>query len=314
MHPCGRERGVTHMRGWSLAVLCCLGAITGLSATAAIRQGFVPGADGVRLHFYQAGPNVASHTLLFIPGWRISSEVWRRQLRYFSGLGDRVIAIDSRSQGGSSLVYAGNDPEDRARDIHRLIVNLHLTHLILVGWSQGVQDVAAYVQGFGTGALRKVVLVDSPVSDGPSDVTDNPAFVARVLKGIGVYSRDPRDYSAGMMRAIISRPGSASLIAALTEESLKTPPSVGISMLVQDLFTVDRRPILRKFDRPTLVIASGESPLLEQQRQMAAQLPMGRIIVIRHAAHAVFIDRPGAFERALETFITRRVTSRGAHS
>lgn len=291
------------MRSLFLVILCCGTGFTPV-ASAGITQGFAAGADGVKIHYRQNGPQNAPHTMLLIPGWRVSSVIWTTQLQYFAGRGDRVIAIDSRSQGGSSVVYAHNSPEDRAGDIHEVIEGLHLSHLTLVGWSQGAQDVSAYVNRFGAGELDDLVLVDSPVSGGPGDAAGSPEFSMTILRGISFYSRDPRGYSAGMMRAIISVPTTPATIASLVAQSTKTPADVGISMLVQDLFTVDRRPYLEKFNKPTLVIASGRSPLLEAQRRMATSLPMGRFVVIRHAAHAVFFDQPAIFDTTLETFIT----------
>lgn len=119
-------------------------------ARAAQQEGFTQGAGKVRIHYLQSGPAHARHTLLLIPGWRISASIWSRQLERFASHGDRVVAIDSRSQGQSSMVPAGNAPEDRAADIQRVIASLHLTHVVLMGWSQGAQDVAAYVNQFGT--------------------------------------------------------------------------------------------------------------------------------------------------------------------
>ena len=116
-----------------------------IAAAAVSTQGFTPGADGVRIHILQAGPAGAAHILLLVPGWQTSAYIWSAQLDYFSNRGYRVIAMDPRSQGGSSVVQSGNAPEDRARDIHAVIEGLKLSHLTLVGWSQGVQDVAAYV-------------------------------------------------------------------------------------------------------------------------------------------------------------------------
>lgn len=295
---------------WLIVVCCMLGFVPG--AHAGITQGFAAGADHVAIHYREDGPRHAAHTILLIPGWRVSSVIWDAQLRYFGGLGDRVVAIDSRSQGGSSVVYAHNGPEDRAEDIRAIIEHLHLLHVTLVGWSQGVQDVSAYVDRFGTGALDNLVLVDSPVSSGAVGAAGNPEFLKIVLRGIALYSHDPGGYSRGMMHAIISVPTAPSTIRRLVSESLRTPTDVGISMLVQDLFTVDRRPYLRKFDKPTLVIASGRSPLLTAQRRMAARLPMGRFIIIHHAAHAVFFDRPAAFDRALQAFIRGVAARRNA--
>jgi non-heme chloroperoxidase len=298
------------MKSLCLIVLCCTVAIVS-AAHAGITQGFVAGAGRIEIHYREAGPRYAPHTVLLIPGWRVSSLIWAAQLRYFGGLGDRVIAIDSRSQGGSSVAYAHNSPEDRAEDIRAIIAHLHLSHVTLVGWSQGAQDVSAYVDRFGTGALDELVLVDSPLSSGARGAARSPEFLTIVLRGIALYSRHPRADSRGMMHAIISVPTAPSTIRQLVSESLRTPTDVGISMLVQDLFTVDRRPYLAKFDKPTLVIASGSSPLLEAQKRMAARLTGGRLVIILHAAHAVFFDRPAAFDNALQTFITS-VSSHGS--
>lgn len=281
------------------------------AAGAGITEGFVPGADRVDIHYREDGPRHAQRTILLIPGWRVSSVIWTAQLRYFAGLGDRVIAIDSRSQGGSSVVYSHDSPEDRAGDIQAIIQRLRLTHLTLVGWSQGVQDVSAYVSRYGTAELDDLVLVDAPVSGGPGDAAATPGFLRVIMRGISLYARDPSGYSEGMMRAIISVPTPPPIMRSLLTESMKTPVDVGISMLVQDLFTVDRRPYLRKFDKPTLVVASGRSPFLEAQRRMAAALPMGRLAVIPHAAHAVFFDRPAAFDQSVEAFITGVAASHG---
>jgi non-heme chloroperoxidase len=273
------------------------------STTAAPADGFVDVADHVSIHYLQSGQANAPHTLLLIPGWRISSSIWDKQITYFTTLGYRVIAIDSRSQGESSVVTEGNAPENRATDIQQVIARLDLKHVVMIGWSQGAQDVAAYVSRYGTNAVDALVLVDSPVSTGPDDVSENPGFLNTILKGIATYSRDPRGYSDGMMHAIISTPTPSTVYAQLVEEALKTPSDIGISMLIQDMFSVDRRTALKQFSKPTLVIASGRSPLLEEQRNMLKTLPQGKFLVVADAAHAVFFDQPDVFNHDLAAFI-----------
>ncbi|HEX5353625.1 MAG TPA: alpha/beta hydrolase [Rhodanobacteraceae bacterium] len=288
------------MMKWFLGILL----LSMLSPVHAARQeGFTQGADKVRIHYLQSGPAHARHTLLLIPGWRISASIWSRQLERFAAQGDRVVAIDPRSQGKSSMVPAGNAPEDRAADIQRVIASLHLRHVILVGWSQGAQDVAAYVNRFGTNAVDALVLVDSPVSAGPADVALNPGFIKVIAAGMGTYAKSPRAYSDGMMRAIMHAPPQGLSFQSLDDTAMKTPVDTGISMLTQDLFTTDRRPYLKKFDKPTLVIASGESPLLDAQQQMARQLPHARFRIIRNASHAVFVDQPDVFDKLIMEFI-----------
>jgi microsomal epoxide hydrolase len=200
-------------------------------------------------------------------------------------------------------VYSHNVPESRARDIHRVITDLHLTGIVLVGWSQGVQDVAAYVDQFGTARVTSLVLVDSIVSEGPEEVSAHPQFVSIDLRNMALYSHDPRAFARGFMHAIISAPTAPPIMASLVDGFMKTPPAVGIAMQIEDLFTVDRRPYLKKFDRPTLVIVSDRNPFMTEEKQMAGRLANGRLVVVAHAAHAVFFDQPAAFDHALETFI-----------
>lgn len=292
------------MRKLLPAMLLCLGSLAGLPAQAAMTESVVPGADGVRIHLLEDGPAAATRALLLIPGWLTSATIWRAQIQYFAARGDRVIAIDSRSQGGSSVVYSHNDPESRARDIRQVVTQLHLNDLVLVGWSQGVQDVAAYVDRFGTAGISKLVLVDATVSAGPADVSAHPQFVKIVLQHMALYSDDPSAYSRGFMQHIISAPTARPVMAALVDGFMKTPPAVGIAMQLEDLFTVDRRPYLKKFDRPTLVVVSDRNPFMTEEKQMADGLSNGRFVVIAHAAHAVFFDQPAAFDHALENFIS----------
>lgn len=291
------------MRKLFAAILLCVAAIPGSPVRAAMTQSIAPGADGTRIHLLQDGPADASRTLLLIPGWLTSATIWRAQIRYFAGRGDRVIALDSRSQGASCVVYSHNDPESRARDIHEVIAGLRLSGLVLVGWSQGVQDVAAYVDEFGTAGISSLVLVDSTVSAGPAEVTAHPQFVSIVLRNMALYSHGPAAYARGFMHAIISTPTAPPVMASLLDAFMKTPPAVGIAMQIEDLFTVDRRPYLEKFDRPTLVIVSDRNPFMTEEKQMAGRLPDGRFVVVAHAAHAVFFDQPAAFDQALESFI-----------
>jgi microsomal epoxide hydrolase len=291
------------MRKLFFAILLCSGCAAALPAHALMAERFVSGADGVRIHLIEEGPADAARTLLLVPGWRVTAMIWRPQIEYFSGRGYRVAAMDSRSQGESSVVYAHNDPESRAGDIRQVIATLRAKDLTLVGWSQGVQDVAAYVGQFGTAGISRLALVDSTVSAGPADVTAHPQFVQTILRGIAAYCRGPAAYSRGMMRSIISAPLAPTVLSHLVGESMKTPPAVGIAMLTEDLFTVDRRPYLDKFDRPTLLIVSDRNPFMTGEKEMVDRLPDARFVVVAHAAHAVFFDQPAAFDSALETFI-----------
>jgi non-heme chloroperoxidase len=91
--------------------------------------------------------------------------------------------------------------------------------------------------------------------------------------------------------------------AKLASDSQQTPTNTGVAMLVADIFGADRRPALEKFSKPALIIASGESRLLEEQKEMQKTMVHSKLVVVPDANHAVFVDAPETFDAALETFL-----------
>lgn len=285
----------------ALALTASLVAST-YAARAAANERSVRVAPGVEIHLIDAGPSDRGPALVLIPGWLTTANVWNRQIAAFADQ-RRVIAIDPRGQGGSTKTAEGATPEQRARDLDAVLKTLGLGPVVLVGWSQGVQDVAAYVQAFGVGSIRGVVFVDAPVSAGAASVVRNPQAASDQLRMLGLYAQSPREYAEGMMRAIIRRPLARAELDPLVSAALQTPTAIGTAMIVADLFGADRTPALQKLDRPALVIASATSRELDAMKAMTASLPQGRMEVLEGAGHAVFIDQPERFDAALREFL-----------
>src|SRR4051812_12982078 len=155
-----------------------------LSASGAERT--VDVGAGVKIRCLDSGTSSASTPVLLVPGWRMAAEVWAPQIAHFEKE-RRVVTFDPRSQGLSTITPNGNTPEQRARDLDALVRALQLDHFLLVGWSQAAQDVAAYVEQFGVAHVRGIVLVDSPVSTGPTEVDEHKDFVRQELMLSGIY-------------------------------------------------------------------------------------------------------------------------------
>ncbi|MGN6147826.1 MAG: alpha/beta fold hydrolase, partial [Rhizomicrobium sp.] len=209
------------------------------------------------------------------------------------------------SQGESGKTDDGNFPQQRARDYEAVFAALKLKNVILVGWSQGVQDVTSYVAEFGTTRLAGVVLVDAAVSKGAASVSSNPKFVQSVLGNMDIYAKHKRDYLEGMMHAIFSQPMPDADFKALVDTGMKTPTNTGIAELNADMLGADLTPALKKFDKPTLIVASSASFELVGQKAEVSALPHGSFTQIDHAAHGVFVDQPDAFNRILAGFIKK---------
>ncbi|PYO66536.1 MAG: hypothetical protein DMD69_13605 [Gemmatimonadetes bacterium] len=267
-----------------------------------MNDGFTTTRPGVRIHYLQAGSTTEAPALILIPGWRMPAWLWREQLQRFSSV-TRVLAVDPRSQGESSNTADDNTPETRASDLHDALETLGVTRYVLVGWSQGAQDVAAYVQQFGMDAVAGIVFVDSPVSAGSAEVVIRSQFAQAILSQIAVYGAHPKEFTEGMVRSLFLKPHPELDLQAVVRSALRTPTNTGIAMLVTDIFGVDRRPVLSTINKPTLVIASAASPLLGAQRDMASAVPGAKFIVVEGAGHAVFIDQPQQFDEALNAFL-----------
>jgi len=282
--------------------LICIGSMLSRAESSADSSRAVEVADGVSLRVIEAGKPDAQPALVFIPGWSMSADIWKHQIDTFAKT-CRVIAFDPRSQGDSTKTTTGNTPEIRAQDLHTLLERLHVQRPVLIGWSQGVQDIAAYVERYGTKDLAGIVLVDAAISDGADGTATRPQETAAQFKMFAVYQAHQREYLGGMMQAIISKPQSEGTIKRLVGTGMKTPPDIGVAMLIADMFGVNRTSAIKKIDCPTLIIAAAKSDELPRQQAPAKQIPNARIEKIEDAAHAVFIDQPDRFDELLESFV-----------
>lgn len=259
-------------------------------------------AEGVTIHYLHGGQNSLHPAVVFVPGWTWPASIWTDQMKALAD-SRRVVAIDPRSQGESSQAPNGNTPEGRADDLHALLPQFSDSPVVLVGWSQGVQDIAAYIERHGTGRIAGLVLVDSALAAGPASFTVDPEGTKLLLHRISLYAHYPSEYLAGMIDASLAQPMSADRKSALVRASAKTPTNTGIAMLVSDLLTTDRRGVVGKIDKPTLVVAAENSGEIDALRQMARDIPGAQLSVVPGAGHAVFVDQPARFSQALARFL-----------
>ena len=278
-----------------------------VSANTAAGAQMLKPEPGVQIRVIDAGQKASPVTLVFVPGWRFTADIWREQIDHFSKK-YRVISLDPRSQGASTKALDGNTPETRAADLHEILRQLKAGPIILIGWSQGAQDVSAYVNKFGTAGVRGLVFVDAGPSQGWDKAASSPA-AAQLLRQVSLYARYPQEATEGMMKVVFKTQRTSEEIARFTADALRTPPTIGAAMLEDDLFGPDRMGPLAKVDLPALLIAAEASPNEPDMAVLAKVLPKaGPIHSVAGAGHAVFVDKPEAFDALLAGF-TERVLS-----
>jgi pimeloyl-ACP methyl ester carboxylesterase len=290
-----------------LGIAICFGSMQARAASTFGSSRMVNVGEGVSLKVIEAGKLDARPALVFISGWSTAADIWKHQIETFAKT-HRVIAFDPRSEGESTKTTIGNTPEIRAQDLHALLERLAVRRPVLIGWSQGVQDVAAYIERYGTKDIAGIVLVDAAVSEGADGMAARPQETAEQFKMFAVYQAHQKEYLGGMMHAIISKPPDDAAMDQLVSTGMKTPPDVGVGMLVADMFGVNRTPALKKIDCPILIIASAKSDELSRQQAAADQIPHARFEKVDDAAHAVFIDQPDRFDELLKSFLANLST------
>jgi non-heme chloroperoxidase len=255
----------------------------------------------IRIHYIEGGSG--DRNLVFIPGLAMTAEVWQEQFPYFTARGFHVIAVDPRSHGATSKTDGGNTYHQQAADLHAFLQKLKLEHCTLVGWSAGVAVLLEYYAGAETLKPDRLVLVDGA----PAGLTekDYPGGVTLPqAREAGLALQDDRAKTAeAMVRSMFRSPQPEPLYKELIAGTLKTPTSTVVALLF-DLVTGDRRTTLPQIDVPTLIVVTQERQLLGEYMQ--AKISGSQLKVIRDAGHALFLEKPQAFNQALEDFLDNK--------
>jgi non-heme chloroperoxidase len=137
---------------------------------------------------------------VLIHGWPLSGASWEKQLMALVNAGHRVITYDRRGFGQSDKPATGYIYDTLAEDLRKLITQLDLRDVTLVGFSMGTGEVARYLGAYGSHRVRKAVFISSvppfllKTDDNPGGVdagvfdgimkgiaTDRPAYLAAFL-------------------------------------------------------------------------------------------------------------------------------------
>ena len=273
------------MRALVFSVLCTICALSHAESRS------FTSSDGIRLHYLDEG---AGETLLFVPGWLMPAEIWRRQIDHFSR-DYRVVAFDPRSQGASQIAATGNEIRRRTADLHELIEHLQAPRVVLVGWSLGVLESLLYLNTYGDARLAALVLVDNSIGETPPQKGDT-----EIRYGI---KRDRRRDMALYVGALFRTPQPPAYLDWLTTETLRAPPEVGVSLLAIPYARSFWRASVYQTRKPLLYVVTAS---LDGQAQTLHRKRTGTSIeVFADAGHALFVDEHERFNNVLQVFLQK---------
>jgi non-heme chloroperoxidase len=249
--------------------------------------------------------------VVLIHGWPLDGHSWEKQTAALLGAGHRVITYDRRGFGQSSQPSIGYDYDTLAQDLNKLVTQLNLHDVALVGFSMGTGEVARYLGNHGAQRVRKAVFVSGitpcllKTSDNPTGVdggvfegirqaiaADRPAFLAKFLEDF--YNTDQL-----LPKKISKEAVQASWTVAVKASGRATQACV-------TAWTTDFRRDLPKITVPSLVIhgdADRITPINATGIPMSKGLKGATLKVLKDAPHGCLLTHAEEVNRELVDFL-----------
>lgn len=289
---------------WPLraTLLACLGLALWLPAARAASEPTMETAcfhasDRTRLCYVEQAAATPGPTLVFVPGWTMPAAIWEKQLAHFAGKVS-LIAFDPRGQGNSAVPDDGYTLERRTQDLDELLGHFPGRSFVLVGWSLAALESLAYIDRYGAGRLRGLVLVDSSLGlgdDPPPQEGENPFFAELLTQ----REKTLRDFAAAIFR---DDPGPA-LAETILASALKTNVDNSIRLLSYGKPRSYWRGIVETTALPILYAVTPR--YADQAQALKMRQPQAMVDIFAEAGHALFHDDAGRFNAALEDFLQR---------
>lgn len=287
------------------------------------RQGTVVSTDDVTVHWYEAGPEDADLTVVFIHGFTLAAESWFRQVDYLREYHPRVrsVLMDLRGHGQTGAVSPELCTVDSAADdvCHVLGERVTSGRVIVVGHSLGglvalavlrraqeelhericsVVLAAASIETLSAQGIPQVLA--SPVADKLYDVVEASPQEVNQLREQAAAILAP-----GLAVTVFQRDVDFELVefhaAMIHETPLET--FVGYFDDLQHHDELAATPYL--VGKPGFVLAGQDDAVtpIEQARRITELWPQAWLQVAESAGHMLPLEAPGIVNNALNKLI-----------
>ena len=251
------------------------------------------------LHFLD--PNSFGRpAVLLLHGLGADGTSWSLQLPALCQAGFRPLAPDAPGFGGSPYNGGGWNVRRVAGQMARLLEELGTGPVHVVGLSMGGVIAQQFVLDFPQ-LTKKLVLVSTFSVLRPEDLSGWAYFIRRAAS---VLTRGPEAQAQVVARRLFPEPKDQELrtqfIAIVARADRR---AYRRAMAALGLFDSSNR--LHEIRTPTLVITGADDSTVSPARQelLAQGIPGARQVLIAHAGHAVSVDQPEQFNRALLEFL-----------
>ncbi len=255
---------------------------------------------GRRVRFRQAGPGDAEpDAVVFLHGLGGGSATWRRQYERF-GATRRVVGWDMPGYGGSQPLPGTPQARDYAEILAAFLGALDLVRVHLVGQSVAALIAAAFAR-LAPGRLRSVVFAHPLTGFGALPADERAAAAAQRIRPFDALG--PQGFAQSRAPRLLA-PGAAQTLVEEVVATMSEVPPAAYRQAVLMMKSADLMTEAAAIGLPALVVAGSDDPLAPPEicRGLADALPAGRHALIDRSGHYAALERPEAFNQALQAF------------
>ena len=248
-------------------------------------------SSDIKIHYEDHGKG---KPVVLIHGFPFSGAAWEKQEAELLKTNHRVITYDRRGFGQSSHPSTDYNYDTFADDLHKLITELDLLDVALVGHSMGTGEIARYLGTFGSKRVSRAIFI-APIPPFLLKTTDNPTGVeASVFESIkSAIITDRPEYIADFIKHFYKT--QKSLGKAVSTEKIHYDFNIGTSaspiatLACVSAWLTDFRLDLPKIDIPCLVIQGDADAILpfESTGLLLAKALNARLVQIEDGSHGI---------------------------
>lgn len=258
--------------------------------------------------------------VVLIHGFPLSGRSWEKQVPVLLDAGYRVITYDRRGFGDSSQPALGYDYDTFAEDLHKLLTQLDLRDVVLVGMSMGGGEVARYLGTYGSERISKAAII----SGVPPFLLKTPDNTEGVEKSLfdGIVASIGQDRLAYLSNFIANFFNTDMLLGTRVSEEVvrdswtiaAAASPLGTQACVPAWYT-DFRKDLSRIDVPTLVMHGDQDricPIAATGLRTHALIKDSRLVVLEGAPHGLLWTHADDVNKALVAFLGQGSQARAA--
>jgi non-heme chloroperoxidase len=249
--------------------------------------------------------------VVLIHGWPLDRRSWLANAIEFEANGFRVVSYDRRGFGSSEKPTEGYDYDVLTADLNRLLTELDLQDVSLIGFSMGGGEVARYISQFGEDRLRSVIFAAAvpPFLLQTEDNPEGPLANAKASEMEAALRNDRSAFFEEFTTTFFSVNGELAVSEQQRQTALAMCGSSGVEAALAcmtSFATTDFRDDLTTVTVPTLVI-HGDSdatvPFEGSGKRTNELIKHSEFHVIQRGPHGINVANAAEFNQVVLEFL-----------